>query len=86
MVLQYRHFFSAFEKLLISLCFVKSAVQHLSDRFSVYADILDFSPVFIIENHPLFSPKGLTDHSKFTAKPIEYILFSSTGGDFYVPL
>ena len=36
------------------------------------------------KNHPLFCKKRLTNHSKFAAKPIDYILFQSTGGDFFV--
>ena len=32
----------------------------------------------------LFYKKRLTNRSKFAAKPIDYILFLSTGGDFFV--
>ena len=32
----------------------------------------------------LFFKKPLTNRSKFAAKPIDYILFQSTGGDFFV--
>jgi len=38
----------------------------------------------VSKNHPLFLQKRLTNHQKFAAKPIDYSLFQSTGGDFYV--
>lgn len=33
-----------------------------------------------------FLQKRLTSHSKFASKPIDYILFQSTVGDFFVTL
>ena len=39
----------------------------------------------LIKNHPLFYQKHLTNSKKFAAKPIDYILFQSTGGDFLLP-
>lgn len=38
----------------------------------------------VSKNHPLFLQKRLTNHQKFAAKPIDFSLFQSTGGDFYV--
>ena len=39
-----------------------------------------------LKKSPTFFKKRLTNRSKFAAKPIDYILFQSTGGDFYVTL
>ena len=65
--------------------FFKKNPPFLCDNFSESsALILPGSQTPVSKNHPLFFKKRLTIRSKFAAKPIDYILFQSTGGDFFV--
>ena len=51
---------------------VRLSLEHGFSRLPVYRKSLPLSQ----KNHPLFFKKRLTNHSKFAAKPIDYILIS----------
>lgn len=64
----------------------------LASLFLLYPEItsLNLQPLFykafrpVLKNHPLLQ-KCLTNCSKLTAKPIDYILFQPAESDFWLP-